>query len=83
MRKDILILLHFTVHMVLNLLKCSRNSKIILFIFKQLFKNFLESALYFCIILKILNFPRFVFKFYKFQKLLNMDCKLIVSSCAI
>ena len=38
MRKNLLILLLYTVHMVLNLLKCSRNSKIILFIFKQLFK---------------------------------------------
>ena len=67
MRKNILILLLYTVHIVLNLFKCSRNFKIILFIFKQLFKTFLKSALYFHIILKILNFPRFNLKFYKFQ----------------
>ena len=54
MRKEILILLHYTVHMVLNLLKCSRNYKIYLFIFKQLFKNFFKICLCFCLI-KMIN----------------------------
>ena len=67
MRKNILSLFLNTAHIVLNLLKCSRNSKIILFIFKHVLRIF-KTCLIFSHNIKTFKLFQISFKILQISK---------------
>ena len=63
-----MILLLYTVHMVLNLLKCSRNAKIIFVYFQTTFKEFFKICLIFSHNIKNFKLSQICFKILQISK---------------